>query len=142
MHDQFKRLVNVFGLPNRPDPQAFLQEFAAAVGSTWPDGVLERAVSRLIAEHEDTFWPPPGKLKALCRAECPRQVVYSAVDDRAELTDEQMAEQERCVREYKRQQQEHHGAQAEWSKLPDVSREPFERMMQESPYQHLYRRQP
>lgn len=71
MDDQFKRLVAVFGMPNRPDPKAFLDEFVKAVGTVWPEGVLERAVSRLIAEHEDPFWPMPGRLRALCLSECP-----------------------------------------------------------------------
>lgn len=140
MHEQFKRLVNVFGLPNRPDPQAFLNEFVSAVGTLWPDGVLERAVSRLIAEHNDPGWPRPAALKALCNAECPRAPIFSAYDERPKLTDEQMAEQERVMREHKRLQAEHGGNGPDWSLLPDVGREAMETMIANSPNHHLYRR--
>lgn len=142
MDDQFKRLVAVFGMPNRPDPKAFLDEFVAAVGTVWPAGVLERAVSRLIAEHDEPFWPMPGKLRALCKAECPKPSLDNGpVDDRPQLTDEQVAEQERVMREHRKRMIDQKLDDEAWSSLPDVSRGPFESMMQASPNRHLHGRQ-
>lgn len=141
MHEQFKRLVVVFGMPNKPDPKAYLDEFTKAVGTMWPEGVLERAVDRIIAEHDEPFWPAPAKLKALCREECPRPAISNTyADERPHLTDEQMAEQERVMREHKRLQAEHGGNGPDWSVLPDVGREAMETMIANSPNHHLYRR--
>lgn len=142
MDDQFKRLVTVFGVPNRPDPKAFLDEFVAAVGSTWPEGVLERAVTRLISEHGEPYWPMPAKLKDLCRAECPRpQIANGPHDDRPAQTDAQIAEQERTMREHRaRMVAMKLEEDAEFTRLGDVSRKAFEDMQLMSQQTHLHRR--
>lgn len=141
MHEQFKRLVTVFGVPNRPDPEAFIREFCQAVGTMWPDGVLERAVTRLIAEHAEPFWPMPARLKAICREECPRSPIENGPrDDRPELTDEQIAEQERVMREHRRRMIDQKLDEVDWSQLPDVSRDAFEGMMANSSNHHLHRK--
>lgn len=141
MDDQFKRLVAVFGMPNRPDPKAFIDEFVKAVGTVWPDGVLERSVSRLIREHEEPFWPTPGKLRAICMAECPRPIPTNDLDDgRPALTDEQLAEQERVMREHRQRMIAQKLDDDAWGNLPDVSRDACEEMQRRSPNINLHRR--
>lgn len=143
MHEQFKRLVTVFGVPNRPDPEAFIREFVNTVTDVWPDGVLERAVSRLLAEHTEPFWPMPAKLKEICREECPAPKLGNDVPDtRPPLTDEQVAEQERAFREFKRRMAAMKLDEDDnsFAKLPSVYRDDLETMIQESPNDWLYRR--
>lgn len=58
-----ERLVTVFGMPERPDPDAFLNEFAKALKG-WPEQVLEKAGDRII--RSSTFWPKPSEVALEC----------------------------------------------------------------------------
>lgn len=133
-----KRLVDVFGIPQRPDPKAFFAEYAKAVGR-WPDDVLHAGIDRLLAEHVDGFWPMPGKLRKFCEeALPPPKRAPEPDDDRPPLTQEQLDRMHALTAAFKEAManMDHSDKPAvDWSR---TQRPAFEEMMRNSPNKHLH----
>lgn len=139
MHQQIKRLVTLFGVPHRPDPEAFLQEFDDAVCG-WPDDIVRKAVDRIRNESVDGFWPMPGafvKLLHECRPKPPRRIEVTAHEP--ELTPEQrerMHEMWASLKDAVEHMQTDSKPAVDW---PRTQHPAFEKMMRDSPNKHLYR---
>lgn len=138
MHPQIKRLVTLFGVPNRPDPAAFLLEFEEAVGR-WPDDVLRKAVDRIRNEHVEGFWPMPGKVRQFCEeALPPPRREPEPVDDRPPLTPEELERMHALTAKFKAAVEHMNQSHSDNVDCKAGQRPAFEEMMRNSPNKHLH----
>lgn len=61
-----KRLMNVFGAPNVPDPDALYNEFGKALKG-FSESILDEAIDRVMREHVYASWPSLGECVKHCR---------------------------------------------------------------------------
>lgn len=62
MNIMLKRLVTVFGMPDRPDVRAFFEEYARATDGD--ERTLDMATDILLASYTRSGWPPIGECRA------------------------------------------------------------------------------
>lgn len=68
------RFTATYGEPNTSDPEAFMAEYSRALGG-FPSPILERAIDRVIDEHEFNSWPKVGTCVKACRRLTPEPVI-------------------------------------------------------------------
>lgn len=61
-----KRLLNVFGPPSVPDPDALYEEFGKALKG-FSEPILDEAIDRVMREHIYASWPSLGECVKHCR---------------------------------------------------------------------------
>ncbi|CCB64450.1 hypothetical protein [Hyphomicrobium sp. MC1] len=61
-----KRLLNVFGPPSVPDPDALYEEFGKALKG-FSESILDEAIDRVMREHVYASWPSLGECVKHCR---------------------------------------------------------------------------
>lgn len=134
----FVRFRALYGEPNSPDPDLFLDLYEEALGG-YSDEILDAAVQVVIAEHDYNTWPKPGTVVKACKNVAPPVKSFDNFKNYGHVDDSPMvkARVNHMVQKFlgeMRQSTEAAGP----TKTPGVSRPEFEKMQRESPNVHLH----
>lgn len=145
------RLINVFGDPRRPDPEKFIAEVGAAVDG-FPTRVLDRAGDKII--RTSTFWPQPAEAVRIASDICDELDAEDRSRHLASLDEQERRRREPSEDEKARVRALMHdlnlkirsisedGEKAQAAEARDreikAQRPAFEKLMRESPNQHMY----
>lgn len=97
------RFMTLYGAPKTENDAGFIREYALALGG-FSDSVLDKAASRIIAEHTFPGWPVLGQCVKVCRrvaAELSPPEPLERTPDLPPRTPEERARVDEIVRKFR-----------------------------------------